>query len=229
MANTTTITGNLTREPEIRYTREGQATAQLGVAVNRRWRDRLPRNGRSRRPSSTSSVARSGGERRAEPDQGHAGCRDRPAGAPDLGDRGGGASVQGGDHRRREEGAACGSPRRRVHKVERRGSVTRRTPRPSRWRWRPEVPPWLITTSGGRADGAFRRSDGTPRGGSGTGGRCGGGSSPGRRGAAVLLRGRARGRATRGAVAAVELRPAEARADARVARRPRLPSPWAGR
>ena len=40
MANTTTITGNLTREPEIRYTKEGQATAQLGVAVNRRWQDR---------------------------------------------------------------------------------------------------------------------------------------------------------------------------------------------
>src|SRR5260370_41691922 len=40
MANTTTITGTLTREPEIRYTREGQATAQLGVAVNRRWQDR---------------------------------------------------------------------------------------------------------------------------------------------------------------------------------------------
>lgn len=40
MANTTTITGNLTREPEIRYTREGQATCQFGVAVNRRWQDR---------------------------------------------------------------------------------------------------------------------------------------------------------------------------------------------
>jgi single-strand DNA-binding protein len=40
MANTTTITGNLTRDPEIRYTREGQATVQLGVAVNRRWQDR---------------------------------------------------------------------------------------------------------------------------------------------------------------------------------------------
>ena len=40
MANTTTITGNLTREPEIRYTRDGQASAQLGVAVNRRWQDR---------------------------------------------------------------------------------------------------------------------------------------------------------------------------------------------
>jgi single-strand DNA-binding protein len=40
MANTTTVTGNLTREPEIRYTREGQATTQLGVAVNRRWQNR---------------------------------------------------------------------------------------------------------------------------------------------------------------------------------------------
>jgi hypothetical protein len=40
MANTTTVTGNLTREVEIRYTKEGQATAQLGIAVNRRWQDR---------------------------------------------------------------------------------------------------------------------------------------------------------------------------------------------
>lgn len=38
--NTVTIVGNLTREPEIRYTKDGQATAQLGVAVNRRWQDR---------------------------------------------------------------------------------------------------------------------------------------------------------------------------------------------
>ena len=41
MSNTTTITGNLTREPEIRYTKEGQATTQLGVAVNRRWQDKV--------------------------------------------------------------------------------------------------------------------------------------------------------------------------------------------
>ena len=39
-ATTTTITGNLTRDPEIRYTREGQATTTLGVAVNRRWQNR---------------------------------------------------------------------------------------------------------------------------------------------------------------------------------------------
>lgn len=40
MSNTTTITGNLTREVDIRYTREGQAQCTLGVAVNRRWLDR---------------------------------------------------------------------------------------------------------------------------------------------------------------------------------------------
>ena len=40
MSNATTITGNLTREPEIRYTKEGQATTTLGVAVNRRWQDK---------------------------------------------------------------------------------------------------------------------------------------------------------------------------------------------
>ena len=41
MSNATTISGNLTREPEIRYTKEGQATTQLGVVVNRRWQDRV--------------------------------------------------------------------------------------------------------------------------------------------------------------------------------------------
>jgi single-strand DNA-binding protein len=36
----TTIVGNLTRDPEIRYTRDGQATTSLSVAVNRRWQDK---------------------------------------------------------------------------------------------------------------------------------------------------------------------------------------------
>jgi single-strand DNA-binding protein len=41
MATITTVTvaGNLTRDPEIRYTREGQATTSLSVAVNRRWQN----------------------------------------------------------------------------------------------------------------------------------------------------------------------------------------------
>ena len=34
------IAGNLTRDAEIRYTRDGQATTALSVAVNRRWQNR---------------------------------------------------------------------------------------------------------------------------------------------------------------------------------------------
>ncbi|MDA8071940.1 MAG: single-stranded DNA-binding protein [Actinomycetota bacterium] len=40
MSNTTTLSGNLTRDPEIRYSREGQANATFGLAVNRRWQPR---------------------------------------------------------------------------------------------------------------------------------------------------------------------------------------------
>ena len=32
--------GNLTRDPELRFTPSGQATASFGVAVNRRWQNR---------------------------------------------------------------------------------------------------------------------------------------------------------------------------------------------
>ncbi|MBK5290023.1 MAG: single-stranded DNA-binding protein, partial [Acidimicrobiia bacterium] len=38
--NSITIVGNLTRDPEIRYTASGQANARLGVAVSRRWQNR---------------------------------------------------------------------------------------------------------------------------------------------------------------------------------------------
>src|ERR1700738_5363124 len=34
------IVGNLTRDPELRFTPTGQATASFGVAVNRRWQNR---------------------------------------------------------------------------------------------------------------------------------------------------------------------------------------------
>jgi single-strand DNA-binding protein len=37
---TTTVVGNPTRDPEIRYTRGGQATTSLTVAVNRRWQNK---------------------------------------------------------------------------------------------------------------------------------------------------------------------------------------------
>lgn len=37
--NSITITGNLARDPELRYTQAGEASTLLGVAVNRRHRD----------------------------------------------------------------------------------------------------------------------------------------------------------------------------------------------
>jgi len=40
MSNSTTLSGNLTRDPEIRYTKEGQPNAIFGLAVNRRWQTR---------------------------------------------------------------------------------------------------------------------------------------------------------------------------------------------
>ncbi len=38
--NTVTIVGNITRDPELRYTPSGQSNTRFGVAVNRRWQDR---------------------------------------------------------------------------------------------------------------------------------------------------------------------------------------------
>lgn len=38
--NTITIVGNVTRDPELRFTPSGQATATFGIAVNRRWQNR---------------------------------------------------------------------------------------------------------------------------------------------------------------------------------------------
>ncbi len=38
--NTVTLIGNVTRDPELRFTPSGQATATFGLAVNRRWQNR---------------------------------------------------------------------------------------------------------------------------------------------------------------------------------------------
>lgn len=38
--NNVSIVGNITRDPELRFTPSGQATASFGVAVNRRWQNR---------------------------------------------------------------------------------------------------------------------------------------------------------------------------------------------
>ncbi len=38
--NNVTVVGNVTRDPELRFTPTGQATTSFGVAVNRRWQNR---------------------------------------------------------------------------------------------------------------------------------------------------------------------------------------------
>ena len=38
--NNVSLTGNVTRDPELRFTPSGQATASFGLAVNRRWQNR---------------------------------------------------------------------------------------------------------------------------------------------------------------------------------------------
>lgn len=37
--NHTYLLGNLTRDPELKFTNEGMAIAEMGIAVNKRWRD----------------------------------------------------------------------------------------------------------------------------------------------------------------------------------------------
>lgn len=38
--NTVTLIGNVTRDPEVRFTPNGAAVAEFGLAVNRRWQNR---------------------------------------------------------------------------------------------------------------------------------------------------------------------------------------------
>lgn len=38
--NNITVVGNLTRDPELKYTPNGNAVVNLGIAVNRRWQNR---------------------------------------------------------------------------------------------------------------------------------------------------------------------------------------------
>ena len=38
--NSVTLVGNVTRDPELRFTNTGQANVTFGLAVNRRWQNR---------------------------------------------------------------------------------------------------------------------------------------------------------------------------------------------
>ena len=38
--NTTTLTGNITRDPELKFSQSGVASCRLGIAVSKRWLDK---------------------------------------------------------------------------------------------------------------------------------------------------------------------------------------------
>ncbi len=40
MSNAVTVAGNVTRDPELRFTPSGQANATFGLAVNKRWQNK---------------------------------------------------------------------------------------------------------------------------------------------------------------------------------------------
>lgn len=46
--NTVTLVGNLTRDPELRYTPGGAAVANVGIAVNERWQDKATQEWREK-------------------------------------------------------------------------------------------------------------------------------------------------------------------------------------
>ena len=83
--NTITVVGNLTRDPELRYTPTGQAVVKFGIAVNRFY---VNRNGEKIEQTdffnvnAWRSVAVNVAHHRSPS------ARHRPAASPQLGDRG---------------------------------------------------------------------------------------------------------------------------------------------
>ena len=101
--NTVSIVGNLTREPELRFTPSGQATATFGIAVNRTWTDR-----QSQETAGVDVFLRRrllgqpGRERRHLVGRGTRVVVTGPARPALLGDPGRRQALEGRDHRRRD-------------------------------------------------------------------------------------------------------------------------------
>ena len=101
--NTVTLVGNVTRDPELRFTPTGQAVATFGLAVNRRWQNRQTKRvggaGLLLRRQCWAQMAENVGESRPE---GHPRHRHRPPRAALLGDRGRRQALEGRGRGRRD-------------------------------------------------------------------------------------------------------------------------------
>ena len=101
--NSVTLVGNITRDPELRFTHTGQATTSFGLAVNRRWQNRQTQEWEEATSFFDVVCWREMAENAAESlARGLAGDRDRPARAAQLGDPRRRQAVQGRGRRRRD-------------------------------------------------------------------------------------------------------------------------------
>ena len=117
MANNTnsiTVVGNLTRDPEMRYTASGVSTATFGVAVNRSWRNQQTNEWEERTSFFNIVCWRGLAENvAASLKKGTRIVATGPARAAQLGDRAGREALGRRDRRRRGRARACCSRRPR--------------------------------------------------------------------------------------------------------------------
>ena len=101
--NSIVLVGNVTRDPELRFTPSGQATASFGLAVNRRWQNRQTQEWEEATSFFDIVCWREMAENAAESlGRGIAGARLGPPRAEVLGDARRRSPVEGGGHCRRD-------------------------------------------------------------------------------------------------------------------------------
>ena len=101
--NAVTLVGNITRDPELRFTNTGQATASFGLAVNRRWQNRQTQEWEEATSFFDVVCWREMAENAAESLESRlAGHRHGTPGAAQLGDPGRRQALQGGGRGRRD-------------------------------------------------------------------------------------------------------------------------------
>ena len=101
--NSITLVGNITRDPELRFTNTGQANVTFGLAVNRRWQNRQTQEWEEATSFFDVVCWREMAENVSESlTRGSRGHRERPARAAQLGDPGRRQAVQGRGRGRRD-------------------------------------------------------------------------------------------------------------------------------
>ena len=167
--NSITVVGNLTRDPEMRYTPSGVSNATFGVAVNRSWRNQQT-NEWEERTSFFNIVCWRSSPRtsRASLKKGTRVVVDRPARAAQLGDRAGREALGRRDRRRRRRPEPAvrdrrGAPHRAQRPERRRRGRRRAAPAPAPRRPAAATPRTTTSTAKSRSNRAEGRHGATTR------------------------------------------------------------------